>query len=125
MDEKGVSAVSGTVGHRSEMVACQATNATILPTEAGRSDVSKKLVRKDLLCTWEKSPGRCGTKDEIVVCAITGKQLLADEVATSAVSGKSCDKELLRESECSGRLAMPDELVSCEETGIRLLPAEA
>ncbi len=46
-DEVVVSAISEVSGPVSEMVKCEASGAYVLPKEAGRSDVSRRLVRRN------------------------------------------------------------------------------
>lgn len=122
-DQKVVSA-SRLVGHGSEFLVCAMTGDRILPSEAGTSQVSGRVVRKELLRRSEKPPGRVGARDEIVICASSGKRILVDEAGKSAVSGKACDRDLLVPSARSGRLALKDELVRCQQSGALLLPDE-
>jgi hypothetical protein len=59
-----------------------------------------------------------------VICAATGRKLLRDEVVASDVSGRLVDTEVARRSAVSGRIALPVEILACEETGAAVLPDE-
>jgi superfamily II DNA or RNA helicase len=123
-DEVFVSAVSGTVALRQEFVKCERSGDLVLKRESGTSDVSRMVVRKDLLGPSAKPPHRLGLRDEFGLCEQTGMELLVDELDKSAASGKWVDRELLVRSEMSDRRALASELVVCEVTHRQGLPDE-
>jgi hypothetical protein len=106
------------------MVKCAASGAYVLPEETGTSAVSGRRVRRDWLVTSEKSPHRVGAKGELRRCQKTGKWLLDDELMFSA-GFKLVDKSLLVQSEVSEVLGLPEEMVTCEQTGKRVAWGEA
>lgn len=123
-DEMATCAVTGKRALRSRMASCQQTGAWLLPSEASESDFSGKTVRRSLLISSDKAPGRAGLLDEFALCEVTGRRLLRDELARSFVSRKLIDRDLLRKSALSGALALEDELERCALTNALVLPGE-
>jgi len=117
------SAVSGRIALRSKLFECQESKDLILWEEAGVSDFSDRLVRKDLLRKSDKAPHRKGVHCEFGVCEETHRRLLKDELAATA-SGRLVDRALLRPSVRTGRFGLPSEMVTCEASNVELLADE-
>ena len=122
-DEVNISAASGVVALKWLFVTCEQTGCSLLPDEAAKSDYSGKLVRRDLLTASAKPSRRLGLEDEFAVCERTQRRLLLDELGRS-LFGKRVDKDLLYPSARSGKLALLDELIDCQEGGGLFLPEE-
>jgi superfamily II DNA or RNA helicase/ribosomal protein S27E len=120
----GVCAITGKRSLLTLLAVCAVSGDNVLSSETGKSAISAKIVRKDLLKPSDKPPGRLGMDAEFVVCEATGIRLLIDEIALSAASGKRVDRDLLRPSARSSRLALADELYVCDVSGASLLPDE-
>ena len=117
-------AETGVRALRGKLVRCADTGEWLVPDAAGRSDYSPRWVAKRLLRQSQKPPGRWGTVEEFGVCAVSKKVLLLDELDCSAVSQRLIDRQLLIPTTKRRRLALPEELVRCEESGDWCLPDE-
>ncbi len=116
---------SGRTAISSEFVTCVVTNNRILRSESATSDVSSKIVTKNLLFASERQPHRLGLEIECASCEFSKRRLLIDEIGLSAVSKMAVDTALLVASEKSGRLGLDSETVRCHKTEKLLLKDEA
>ncbi len=119
------SAVSGATAHPSELVQDSRSLEWLLPSEAGRSMVSGRVVRRDRMVASQRDPSRWGAIDETATCAASGKVLLLDEVDRCAVTGRTVDRTLLVRSDVDGVWAMPDQCMTCPWSGDRCTVAQA
>jgi superfamily II DNA or RNA helicase len=100
---------SGRVGHATEFVEAVLPIGLIAVDEADRSAVSGAVAARELLVASDAPPHRRGLPSETVVSAASGKTVLKDEARKSAVSEF---------------MALPEEMGTCEFTGVQVLHTE-
>lgn len=130
-DETDKSFVSGKVGCKSEFVYCAETGKPLLPSEAEKCEITGKYVMPGMLEKCEVS-GKNVLPTELEKSAASGKKALKKFFVSSSISNaRILEEEAIRsiagnfcaplESKLclwSGEKCHPDDLVSCELTGI-------
>jgi superfamily II DNA or RNA helicase len=130
-DQSATSMASKRMGHRREFIECHETRQLIALDEAETCELTGKQVRKGILVACAETAKRV-LPSELGRCAATGQQVLKSLLATSSVSGETLLKRAGIQSrhhrlclpseatECfwSGRLTHPDDLRTCELTGL-------
>jgi hypothetical protein len=131
MDQQVRSAVSGKVGHRQEFILCHETRQPIAQVEAEHCEVTDKPVRPGVLETCEVTGMRV-LPSELERCVATDKRALKRLFVTSSVSqgrvfkdvairstgGNFCAPGEARQCLWSGRRSHPDDLRTCNLTGL-------
>ena len=125
IDHAQRSAVSGVLAHASELVQDSRSGEWLLRSEAGRSMVSGRIVRRDRMVASQRDPSRWGAHDEAVACAESGKVLLQDEVERCSVTGRTVDRTLLVRSDVDGAWALTSQCMECPWSGDRCTLAQA
>jgi len=119
------SALSTTRGLVDELITCEFTGVPLAPHEAVTSAVSGKQFRVDQHETSMIS-GSVAHRSEMVRSVDPVGLLLPSESQRSAVSGRAGATDRMVESTVTpGRVALPDEVVTCEFTNARLFTDEA
>ena len=132
-DEGVRSAASGLSGHRSEFVTCFETRQPITLSEAEHCAKTGRYVRLGLLHECEESGMRV-LSSELGRSTVSGKRVLKTLLVTSSLSGAAmlesesvratpgsyCLPSEARECPWSGIVSHPDDLRTCELTGLRL-----
>jgi superfamily II DNA or RNA helicase len=131
VDEQLRSTVSGKAGHRQEFVFCAETNRPLLKCEAETCEVTGKVVMPGFLAECEvtgkrvlpseleksAATGKRALKRFFVSSSISGARLLEEEAVRSA-TGKFCGPLEAKSCIWSGRQCHPDDLRTCQLTGI-------
>lgn len=131
IDEQQFSSVSGKSGHRSEFLLCHETRQPVLPSEVEKCDVTGVVVRRGILQECSLS-GKRVLPSQLGVCAVTGKRALKEFLVLSSIShvpmleqiairsfaGNFCAPGESRPCLWNGRKYHPDDLRTCELTGI-------
>jgi hypothetical protein len=131
MDQPVRSAVSGKVGHRQEFILCHETRQPIARAEAEHCEVTDEPVRPGVLETCEVTGVRV-LPSELERCVATDKRALKRLFVTSSVSqgrvfkdeamrstgGNFCAPGEARQCFWSGRRSHPDDLRTCNLTGL-------
>ena len=123
-DQRVESAASGVSGHQSELLRSVDPAGWLLPSEAGRSDLSGDVVAKAHLVASDRLPHRSGYGAELARCEVTQRVLLRDEVQVSAVSGTVADSDLMVQSDASMSWMLRSEAIECQLSGKPFLPKE-
>jgi superfamily II DNA or RNA helicase len=132
-DQQVASSVSGRTGHRSEFMACALTQRLLLPSESERCATTGQNVAPGVLepcCVsgrrvvpseLETSPvsGRRALRQYFVASSISGTRCLEDEAIRSDVNRYCLKSEAVR-CTWSGRDIHPDEIRTCELTGVEI-----
>jgi hypothetical protein len=132
-DEELRSVVSGKAGHKQEFILCAETSQPLLAMEAEKCEVTGKIVKPGILEKCEEIEKNV-LPSELEKCAATGKRALKkllvssslsgarilERVAISSVTGKFCAPLEARQCLWSGRKCHPDDLRTCELTGISM-----
>ncbi len=130
-DEALNSAVSGLVGHRIEFVTCYETREAIAFSEAEQCAITGRYVRKGILQECEETGSRV-LPGELGRSAVSGKRVLRSLLVASSLSGAAMlEREAVRSAsglfclptearECAwgGMVSHPDDLRTCDLTGL-------
>lgn len=130
-DERFKSATSELMGHRSEFVTCHETRQTIALSEAEQCAKTGHYVRQGILQECEETGSRV-LPEELARSAVSGKRVLKSLLVASRLSGAAMlESEAVRSSsgkfclptearECmwGGQLSHPDDLRTCDLTGL-------
>ncbi len=148
------SAASARWALREELVRCEETGASLLPSEVSRCCLSGLIVDQRLLrrsavsgaFALERLMDHCAVTGQLALpselaacevtgqrvlttqletCSLTGKRVLRSRLVQSAVSGVYMVPERALRSAVSGRWCAPNEVVRCSWTHGVLLPEES
>jgi hypothetical protein len=136
IDEQASSVISRKLGHQQEFIICSETNQLLLAVEAERCDITGKIVMPGLLESCEVS-GKKVLASELEKSAATGKKALKkffvssslssarilEEEAIRSIEGKFCAPLEARMCFWNGRQYHPDDLRTCQLTGVMLFLA--
>lgn len=131
IDEKQTSSVSGKTGHKQEFIFCTLTNQPILENESEKCEVTGKTVTMGLLRHCEVSgfkalpselekstfSGKLSLKKYMVSSSVSGSRLLEQEAMKSSI-GKYCTPLETKLCNWSGQKYHPDDLMTCELSGL-------
>jgi hypothetical protein len=104
---------------RSELVSCEASGKRVLPSELQRCDISGKRVLPSELERCAVTNKRA-LKTLFVTSSVGGARVLED-VAIRSATGKFCTPVEAKQCAWSGRTSHPDDLRTCELTGLPIL----
>jgi superfamily II DNA or RNA helicase len=110
------SALSGQKAEIEQCAVCEFTNTTVLKSETVRSDKSGRLLRVDRAAKSSIS-GRTADQSEIVVCRFSDRSFLSGEGEKCGVTSEEVAPGVLLSCELSGLAVLPTELLKCVSTG--------
>lgn len=131
MDEQERSAVTGRTGHKKEFIVCHQTRQYLTKDEAEKCEVTGRYVKPGILepCAVTRKQvlpsellrcaetGKKAIKKLFVKSSLTGADIL-EESAVRSATGKFCTSGEAKLCLWSGRKSHPDDLRTCELTGL-------